>query len=256
MSFSYEDEIKYQGYKIKVVRDDIPENPFEAWDGLPPTYVSYGRNGTRSYGGLDLYPPELTRDQLKANRKEILRQTSCRNLLHLIDDYAFHSRNSYQDAVDAVNDAIGQYVESLTVMDKMSLLTLLYAMAGIVSLNSSVSGYSQGDYTDVFVVASPEWIEKTGAVVEKPEDLQPTVDLYGHWAFGDVYGFVVKDPDGMEVDSCWGFYGFDHSKSGLESEAKAAIDREVSSRRKQRLKKLKALIKAHAPLWVRQEKLA
>jgi len=33
------------------------------------------------------------------------------------------------------------------------------------------------------------------------------------WANGEVYGFVVTDPDGNHVDSCWGYYSIEDIKA-------------------------------------------
>jgi hypothetical protein len=33
------------------------------------------------------------------------------------------------------------------------------------------------------------------------------IEVYAQWANGDVWGFIVEDSDGEELDSCWGFYG-------------------------------------------------
>ncbi|SHF15500.1 hypothetical protein SAMN02745133_01946 [Desulforamulus putei DSM 12395] len=45
--------------------------------------------------------------------------------------------------------------------------------------------------------------------------LQSEVETYSQWLEGDVYGFVLKDAEGNEIDSCWGFYGTDWEKNGL-----------------------------------------
>lgn len=48
----------------------------------------------------------------------------------------------------------------------------------------------------------------TKAVREKAEAaLRSEVEVWSHWAAGDVWGFVVEDPDGETLDSCWGFVG-------------------------------------------------
>jgi hypothetical protein len=42
--------------------------------------------------------------------------------------------------------------------------------------------------------------------------LRGEVATYAQYLEGDVYGIVITDPDGEEVDSCWGFYGFEYAK--------------------------------------------
>ena len=48
------------------------------------------------------------------------------------------------------------------------------------------------------------------------------IEMYEQWSNGDVYGYVIEDSDGEEVEdgSCWGYYGTDD----CESEAKSVID--------------------------------
>ena len=34
---------------------------------------------------------------------------------------------------------------------------------------------------------------------------------YARWAEGDCYGYIITDPDGDTVDSCWGFIGHEYA---------------------------------------------
>lgn len=101
------------------------------------------------------------------------------------------------------------------------------------------AGYRQGDYADLLIVATPEAIEEFGCTDPVTvEDLQSQAKLYGAWAWGDVYGYIVErvfvDPEDDEVyvteelDSCWGFYGSDFDWSGLEEAAMSAVPELVS----------------------------
>lgn len=54
------------------------------------------------------------------------------------------------------------------------------------------------------------------------EVLKAEVQAYSQWASGEVYGFVVKDKEGHELDSCWGFLGMDHVKESAIEAANAA----------------------------------
>jgi hypothetical protein len=70
------------------------------------------------------------------------------------------------------------------------------------------------------------------------KDMQGQANLYGYWAWGDVYGYVIEkrcvcagDPDDdveddweeIEDGSCWGYFGSDHSESGLEDSALSCL---------------------------------
>lgn len=54
------------------------------------------------------------------------------------------------------------------------------------------------------------------------------IELYSEYLEGNVFGYTVTDDEDNELDSCWGFYGMDHEKSGLFEYAKGFIDYQVS----------------------------
>jgi hypothetical protein len=51
------------------------------------------------------------------------------------------------------------------------------------------------------------------------ELLEAEIETYNMYLQNDVYGIVVKDENGNDVESCWGFYGYDNA----ETEAKLMI---------------------------------
>lgn len=57
----------------------------------------------------------------------------------------------------------------------------------------------------------------TSKVLEQVrKNLVSEVKNYDDYLTGAVYGYVVKDANGEEVDSCWGFYGHDETKDGSD----------------------------------------
>lgn len=57
--------------------------------------------------------------------------------------------------------------------------------------------------------------------------LMNEVEVYDQYLTGQVYGYVIKDEEGNELESCWGFFGMDHvmeeAKSQAESCAKPSL---------------------------------
>ena len=51
------------------------------------------------------------------------------------------------------------------------------------------------------------------------KQLEAEVSEYRQYLEGDVWGYIIENVDGEEVDSCWGFYGHDD----CEEEAKSVI---------------------------------
>lgn len=74
-------------------------------------------------------------------------------------------------------------------------------------------------------IPEPELIQKA------TDCLKGEVEIYARYLEGDCVGYVVTDPEGERLDSCWGFIG-DH-KYAIE-EAKARIDWEHKSRKEAR----------------------
>ena len=47
--------------------------------------------------------------------------------------------------------------------------------------------------------------------------LDSEVSEYAAWAAGECYGVIVTDADGEEVESCWGFIGYDYAVKVAEA---------------------------------------
>ena len=242
--------IEYKDYLIEIVQDEGADNPFEAWDCEPPLLAANGRD-TWSYGGIGFEPPTLTREQILKSSKALLDVIGFDSWLQLarVESWHYMYGSGFGDIVDLINDYFYSYVDNKTNnTDKLDALEEVYTAIGIIALAGCATGYSQGDYTDILVVATPEWQKTVGASITEPSQLQSAIDLYAAWAFGDVYGYIAKDKQGNEIDSCFGFYGRDYEKSGLLEDARASIDYEIEKLRKSKIQKTKAMIRHHVPL--------
>jgi hypothetical protein len=47
--------------------------------------------------------------------------------------------------------------------------------------------------------------------------MRAEVEQFSKYLNGEVYGFVIEDEEGNEVDSCWGFFGNDWADNGLKA---------------------------------------
>ena len=70
----------------------------------------------------------------------------------------------------------------------------------------------------------------SGRDVEKIKDT--LIEQYEQWCRGEVYGYVIEDSDGEEIESCWGYYGddvaIDEGKSMADSLAQNGRCRDVT----------------------------
>ena len=103
--------------------------------------------------------------------------------------------------------------------DYFSAMEAVAALAGIPCHYAVKRGNSQGEVALVFVLATPEWQELTGAPTETlKRQAEGADDLWAAWAYGETY-YVdeVRRPDGtiIEDSSCGGFYGSDHEENGI-----------------------------------------
>ncbi len=99
--------------------------------------------------------------------------------------------------------------------------------------------------------------------LKNPEQLYEIAEsytkLYDQVLNGDCYGFVTTIDD-EEIDSCWGFWGWNHEESGLLEHAISGAECEINHRiekaRQSRVKQyeyIKKCIRNRVPLIYREE---
>jgi len=53
--------------------------------------------------------------------------------------------------------------------------------------------------------------------------LDSSIKTYDEYLQGEVYGYVIKDEEGNDLESCWGFFGLDYAKRVATETAKGII---------------------------------
>lgn len=261
----------YRGLRIEARRDDDAGNPWNEWDGNPPALAKSGRDSLQEYGadadGLNNPLAAIPDGRFRRHWRKIAEAVDMvPSELHA---EALQSQKDYGGGLtDIKRELVGEKLEELTPTsyagnagDYFEALASLWQIAGREALATSSQGYTQGDYAELLFVATPEWEELTGAPRDShARQLESAADLWGAWAWGDVYGYVITLPDGGDLgalhDSCWGFYGDSHDKSGLEEQATNAVDCILRSARKSRFERLRELIRNRVPLDRRAQELA
>jgi hypothetical protein len=236
--------IEYKGYKIEVAQDEHAENPFEAWDCEPPLVAFYGgRHGSAtSYQGAPETLAEVVQLMPAACFKRGQRCALIRAMLNCSMKEFAEVVREYGDVQSAFSQLASEQVGGRpegwrSAIEWLEMAEALLNWAGIPCLNTQSNGYS----TLILVILTPEWQEMAGTLPEyRQACMQGAADLYGAWAWGDVYGVATirapgEEPDDdngeeLEDGSCWGFYGRDHEKSGLLEHARSIIDYDIESR--------------------------
>lgn len=245
----------YKGFRIDIELDTDAVNPWKDQDGLAPILVcpsDSGRRGVYQYGNeLDADEvPDFTRDEIKANQSAILELTGRKTIRDLLREYPFRE----MAFVDCVNEGIREVVDNLNNADALEATAKIYNLKGIPAVCESVRGYSQGDYAEVLIVATSKFQKLCGNAAgywqseQGLQDLRNQIQLYGDWAFGNVYTYTINDPDtGEMIDSCGGFYGDYDADGNALSEARQQIDFRVEQDRKSRIEQVKTWIKNRVP---------
>lgn len=213
------ESIEYRGYTIKVMADKSAENPITEWDGnieFCCWHSRYDLGNSKRYGN-NLESSEECRDYAKRT-KSIL------------------------------------------------LPLYMYEHSGIaLSLGREYPFNCRWDSGQLgYILIDRQWLHEyfgkkyftkkiRARMLEAAEN---NVKLYNDYLSGAVYGFCVENTDGKTIDNCWGFYGYDHKKSGLLEYAESTIDFTIEQNKKDHFVKLKQWIKNSVPLQYREPLLA
>lgn len=77
---------------------------------------------------------------------------------------------------------------------------------------SDPGGWDSG--TCGYIMDTPERLAEMGCELLTDEQIAASltseIEEYSAWSSGDVYGIVIKDGNGDQVDSCWGYIGYRH----------------------------------------------
>jgi hypothetical protein len=227
--------IKIREYEVEIYQDEYPMNPFEDWDCNPSLMVYYDRRlKDYSEGGiLDFIQSKISDEDLVKNKSK---------MAEIDSSYTYEEE---EDVEGAMRDDISNM--------NMEELSQLCDLFGIVHLCQTSRGYRQSDWADVFVIITDEDVERTGFNPEHHKEiLEGTFDLYTNWAWGDVYGYAIKE-DGSDIDGCGGFYGSDHDESGLMEHVNHFIKYWDLKKNKSKADRVKQLITNKVPLNIREK---
>jgi len=189
--------LEYKGYTV--VREHY-DDPFESpreWSNLGTMYCAH-----RSYN--------LGDEQIKDEKDLLARLLTCDE-----NELPFDNMLAWQE------------VEK----DYLFLPLYLYDHSGITMNTGGFSCHRDSGKVGYIVVEKDKIRKEMGwkRITRRREQkviniLKSEVDIYDCYLRGEIWNFIIWDPDGNEIDACFGFYGDDMIY--LE-EAKAIIDRDI-----------------------------
>jgi hypothetical protein len=264
----------YRGLTIEAIHDDHPENPFEDAESHWPMLVRSGNDRelvvyepNRRDIDTVIQPLRRFNDHTLVLMQKHIAKALGVTIRELLGNFAHWLEEGEEDAdwftnASLLRDMFDEEMCNVEPRQRLEVIGALYEILEIPCWGGDVRGYSQGDWAEVLVVGVPELVSEWYG--DKPDDwraekletaLKAQADLYEAWAFGNCWGYIVRSPDGEELDSCWGYYG-DYDDSGLEDAAIAAADWHLDRARKRRETTLRDLVRNRVPLHLRAGLLA
>jgi hypothetical protein len=282
LSFEYDESsgypakfrAEYRGLTVLAIQDESPSNPWQDQDGLAPLlWYSLGGDGIQDESGAYDLESVLGSTQyfseyaLGRKWRQLCQALGVDDPAALDAELKTERREYGGRLADYRRDKLESVLSDLkpdgwrqwgAACDYFAALESLWTLAGVPALDFQHNGYSQGDSVRGLLVATPAWIKAMGipAGHDFESDLKAQADLFGAYAFGDVYGYVIESPEGEHLDSCWGFYGGDFDESGLAEAAQDSAESILASAAKRKAEKLKELIRNRVPLALRPALLA
>lgn len=134
--------------------------------------------------------------------------------------------------------------------EKKNIIVLplyLYDHSGITMKTSPFNDrWDSGQVGYIYVTreAGRKWFGVKRINEKKVIDyLNSEVKTYDNFLTGEVYYCSTEDQNGEMIDSCGGFFGYNHEENGLMEYGKNSIDCHIKYCRKQHFEKLKEFIR-------------
>jgi len=203
-------------HTLQIFRDSSPESPRE-WDNLGTMACWHGR-----YILGDKQPlgdPQEHRINLVCEM-----EPDFEDWLKQYADYLYTLTQDGDHIEEQCNEFTGRMFDHFYI----SLPLYLYDHSGItMSTGAFTCSWDSGQVGFIYVRRDEVEREFTSEYPAHGHDtlekhieaiLRREVEMYDQYLTGDVYGFVLVDEHGEEVDSdlsCWGFYGRDYKTNGI-----------------------------------------
>jgi len=209
------EQIEYRGFNINIHPDNDGQNPRTDWDCNLGTMICWRRNynlgDKHDFNG----PNEFIYD--------LAVEIGCN------EDVADEYYTEYPEA-----EFINKYLDKI---DKKCIILPLYLYdhSGItINTHGFSCPWDSGQIGWIYVTYKKIRREYGWKLITKNrrekivEYLRNEVKTYDQFLTGEVYGYIIEPTDknkNIECDdACWGFFGYDHEKSGLLDHAKPSID--------------------------------
>jgi hypothetical protein len=154
----------------------------------------------------------------------------------------FHNRYTLGDDKKHWGDFNGStpndLAEFLKSENVLSLPLYLYDHSGITMATKPFDcRFDSGQVGYIFTTMENALIESPMLTDETQEayktrilgQLEAEVNTYDTFIRGNVFGYNLEDAEGNDIDSCWGFFGYNHEESGLMESAREAAENDFKN---------------------------
>jgi hypothetical protein len=147
------------------------------------------------------------------------------------DDHEFKTPQDFEESDDRKNAAV---ILPLRLYDHSGITMSV----GFGASPFDPGGWDSGQVGWIYVTRAKlrsEYSRKhvTKSLLAKAEEvLRGEVKTYDQDLTGDVYGYIIEDEHGNDVESCWGFYGIECVREEARSAAENAVKEEAEEVKK------------------------
>ena len=158
----------------------------------------------------------------------------------------YHSREFWVNRKNFEQEQIETHLEEGEGLYRGYHVIPLYAyIHSGVALSVSCNSYPFNDRWDSgqvgYVFAdSKQWT----SIEDAYKAAESLVSEWNQYLSGDVYGYVIEDSEGNEIQSCWGYYGIEY----CEDDARGVAEYQIKQDVKKHLSTLKNWVKNRVPL--------
>lgn len=207
--------------KLRIEHDEFPESPRD-WDNVGTMVCWHNR-----YNLGDEQPNEDPEEWLNNLADSFLGDIPERVAEVVNHFYYFKTYNDYgmRRPGHVAEAYLKRKREEVIDRDIIQLSLYLYDHSGITMSTSGFScPWDSGQVGYIYMTleqARKEWSGTDAEIRAKAlACLEAEVKVYDDYLTGEVYGYVIEDDDGEEIDSCWGFYG----EEDCEQSGQAALE--------------------------------
>lgn len=231
MSRDSVEEFEVSGLTVKIEYDTDPESP-RAWGNLSKMvcwHSRYSLGDEQPSKDASAYLTDLLPEKVAARLERF--EGKAAEKIRCEEQYSSDTYlRRYRELHNTLRNMRHTEIEKVAVM----LPLYLYDHSGITISTAPFScPWDSGQVGFIYVTLEDvrkEYSCKnvTAKIRAKVEaQLRQEVETYDEYLTGQVYGYVVEDAEGEEIDSCWGFYGLEYCKTEARESAENAAKKEA-----------------------------